>query len=110
MGEQAHPLMGYVQPSAGVAPSVDQLLSLLTQLWLGVWRLWCQALLVSPFVALYIFSTRVKTAEDLERERLARLEARVKADVMRRRLLSAAPRPPSPPAATWCSACRSAAI
>lgn len=83
LGEQASPLLGYVRPASGKVPPVAQLLPLLAQLWPGVWRLWCQLLLASPMIALYIFSTRVKTAEDLERERIARLETRAKGDAQK---------------------------
>lgn len=83
LGEQMRPLVGYVQPTGGTSPSASDLLPLLAELWPGVWELWCQALLAAPFIALYMFSTRVKTAEDLERERLARLETRAKADAQK---------------------------
>ena len=83
LGELASPLVGYVRPAGGNVPPASQLLPLLAELWPGVWELWCQILLASPLIALYIFSTRVKTAEDLERERLARLETRARADAQK---------------------------
>ena len=44
------------------------------QIWPPLWAWWRMSLLAAPFAALNILSTRVRTAEELEQERLARAE------------------------------------
>jgi len=45
-----------------------------SNVWPGIWVLWKEAILLAPMVASYIHASKVKTAEELERERAAREE------------------------------------
>jgi hypothetical protein len=76
------PLASLLQPRPHESPHVQQIISALAAAWFPLWRLWLAAMVLAPLVASYIHGSRVKTAEELERERAAREERA--AEAMRR--------------------------
>src|SRR5215212_9715358 len=72
--DAAKPLVPLLRPKPNQALDVRQIGHALAALWPSLWLLWREALLLAPFVASYIHSAQVQTAEDLERARRAREE------------------------------------
>jgi len=70
--DAAKPLAGILRPKPGEAIATHQIGQILMVVWPSIWVLWCQMMLLAPMVASYIQTSKVKTAEDLERERAAR--------------------------------------
>ncbi|MBP1468995.1 hypothetical protein EYB53_025020 [Candidatus Chloroploca sp. M-50] len=77
------PLLGYLQPTLITPPPPAALPALFAQSWPDVRHFWLTMLLLAPLLALYLQNTRVKTAEDRERERLARDTARAQRALQR---------------------------
>jgi hypothetical protein len=88
------PLGGMLRPTPNQPVQLDQISQAFTQGWPLVWLLWRQTLLLAPMVASYIHTSRVKTAEELERDRAARQERAAQAAIQK-----AAARSASAPAA-----------
>src|SRR5215212_11628565 len=72
--DAAKPLVPLLRPKPNQALDLRQIGQALAALWPGIWLLWREALVLAPFVASYIHSAQVQTAEDLERARHAREE------------------------------------
>jgi hypothetical protein len=84
----AAPLASLLRPKLNHPLSLPQALDALADLWPPVWQLWRQAIVLASMVASYIHSSKVKTAEEQERERAGREERRVRsalAEATRRR-------------------------
>jgi hypothetical protein len=72
--DAARPLGAILRPTPNHPVSLRKLGQAFAALWPSISLLWRQSLLLAPMVASYIHSSKVKTAEDLERERAARQE------------------------------------
>src|SRR5688500_1582669 len=63
--DAAKPLVPLLRPKPNQAVGLAQIGPALAALWPGIWLLWRQTLLLAPFIASYIHSAQVQTAEDL---------------------------------------------
>jgi len=72
--DAARPFGAILRPTPNHPTSFRQVLATFAALWPNLWLLWRQSLLLAPMVASYIHSSKVRTAEDLERERATRQE------------------------------------
>lgn len=72
--DAAMPLVPLLRPKPNQAMNLPKIGQALAALWPLLWLLWRQALLLAPLVGSYIHSSKVQTAEDLERARHARVE------------------------------------
>src|SRR5262249_46361416 len=81
--DAGRPLGGILRPTPNYAVTLEQITHAVQTVWPTIWRLWMEALLLAPMVASYLHTSKVKTAEDLERERAARLERQTQATIKR---------------------------
>lgn len=72
--DTARPLAHLLRPQPHQPLPYRQILPALAASWPILWHLWRMAILLAPLVASYIHGSKVKTAEELERERAARKE------------------------------------
>jgi hypothetical protein len=72
--DAAQPLGRLLRPQPAQPLQLAHIRSALAATWPHLWWLWRIAILLAPLVASYIHGSRVKTAEELERERVARRE------------------------------------
>lgn len=72
--DTARPLARLLRPPPGQPLQLVSVLPTLTATWPRLWWFWRISILLAPLVASYIHGSKVKTAEELERERVARQE------------------------------------
>jgi hypothetical protein len=72
--EAAAPLANLLRHKPNHPLPMPQALQALANVWPPIWQLWRVAIVLAPLVASYIHGSRVKTAEELERERVLRQE------------------------------------
>jgi hypothetical protein len=81
--DAARPLVGALRPTPNRTVTLAQIIQVVQAVWPTIWRLWIEALLLAPMIASYLHTSKVKTAEELERERAAHLERRAQAAIQK---------------------------
>jgi hypothetical protein len=81
--DAARPLADILRPTPNHAVTLAQVTHAIQAVWPTLWRLWMEALLLAPMIASYLHTSKVKTAEELERERAVRLERRAQVAIQK---------------------------